>query len=76
VFMHFSVFTGGCMVEAAQAVLGESSPVQLTLEALQQASLLQQQIIAGETRFVLLETLREFAREQLTALRRILRALG
>ena len=65
VFTQLSVFAGGFTVEAAQAVQGESDSVLPTLEALHQASLLQQQISAGETRFVMLETLREFAAEQL-----------
>jgi tetratricopeptide (TPR) repeat protein len=37
------------------------------LESLHQASLLQQQTVADETRFLMLETIREFALEQLTA---------
>ena len=44
-------------VEAAQAVTGESTSVLPTLEALNQASLLQPQVSTGETRFVMLETL-------------------
>ncbi|NTU62910.1 MAG: tetratricopeptide repeat protein, partial [Chloroflexi bacterium] len=64
VFRQLNVFVGGCTVEAAQAVTGESTSVLPTLEALYQVSLLQQQLNAGETRFVMLETLREFAAEQ------------
>lgn len=66
VFRQLSVFAGGCTIEAAQAVIGESTSVWPTLEALNQASLLQQRGSAGETRFVMLETLREFAAEQLS----------
>ena len=58
VFRQLSVFAGGCTVEAAQAVRGESTLVLPTLEALDQASLLQHQINTGETRFAMLETLR------------------
>ncbi len=66
VFRLLSVFAGGCTVEAAQAVIGESTSVLPALEALHQASLLlQSQVSAGETRFVTLETLRQFAAEQL-----------
>jgi predicted ATPase/DNA-binding SARP family transcriptional activator len=65
VFRQLSVFAGGFTVDAAQAVQGESDSVLPTLEALHQASLLQQQVSADETRFVMLETLREFAAEQL-----------
>ncbi len=65
VFRQLSVFAGGCTIEAAQVGTGESTPVLPTLEALHQASLLQPQVSAGETRFVMLETLREFAAEQL-----------
>jgi tetratricopeptide (TPR) repeat protein len=57
---------GGWTTEAAQAVLGEGIMVLPVLETLHQASLLQQQIVADDTRFVMLETIREFAREQLT----------
>jgi predicted ATPase/DNA-binding SARP family transcriptional activator len=64
VFVHLGVFAGGCTVEAAQAVVGETPPA---LEALIEASLVQAQVVAGETRFTLLETIREFALEQLTA---------
>ena len=65
VFRQLSVFAGGCTVEAVQTVSGESTAVLPILEALHQASLLQPQISAGETRFVMLETLRQFATEQL-----------
>jgi tetratricopeptide (TPR) repeat protein len=65
VFMSLGVFNGGCTAEAAQAVLGESIAVLPVLERLHQASLLQQQTVADETRFLMLETIREFALEQL-----------
>jgi predicted ATPase len=65
VFIGLGVFAGGWTAEAAQAVLGESGAVLPVLEALHQASLLQQQTVADETRFLMLETIREFALEQL-----------
>lgn len=58
------VFAGGCTAQAAQAVLG-AAPALPLLEALCQASLLQRQVAAEQTRYVLLETIREFAREEL-----------
>jgi predicted ATPase/DNA-binding SARP family transcriptional activator len=67
-FVHLGLFAGGCTIEAAQEVLGEASPVLPALEALHQASLLRKQIVAAETRFLMLETIREFALEQLLAL--------
>jgi tetratricopeptide (TPR) repeat protein len=63
--MALSVFAGGCTAESAQAVFGESTRVLPVLESLHQASLVQQQTVADETRFVMLETIREFALEQL-----------
>jgi predicted ATPase/DNA-binding SARP family transcriptional activator len=65
VFRGLGVFAGGCGGEAARAVLGEE--VLPILELLHQASLVQRQTVAGETRFLMLETIREFALEQLKA---------
>jgi predicted ATPase/DNA-binding SARP family transcriptional activator len=65
VFRCLGVFAGGCTVEAAQAVLGESLAALPVIESLFQNSLLQRQAVADQTRFLLLETIREFAREQL-----------
>lgn len=64
-FVSLGVFAGGCTAEAAQAVLGPSVAAQPMLEGLHAASLLQQQSVAGETRYLMLETIREFALEQL-----------
>jgi predicted ATPase len=65
VFAHLGVFAGGSTAEAAQAVLGVSPPALPSLEALIEASLVQAQVVAGETRFTLLETIREYALERL-----------
>ncbi len=67
VFVSLGVFAGGCTAAAAQAVLGQSIAALPVLERLHQASLLQQQTVDGETRFLMLETIREFALEQLEA---------
>jgi predicted ATPase/DNA-binding SARP family transcriptional activator len=66
-FMRLGVFAGGCTAPAVQAVLGESIAALPVLEVLHQASLLRQQTVDGETRFLMLETIREFALEQLAA---------
>jgi predicted ATPase len=63
-FICLSVFAGGWTIDAAQAVLGQSMTVLPVLENLHQASLVQQQTVGGEPRFVMLETIREFALEQ------------
>mgnify|MGYP001065310328 CR=1 FL=1 len=65
VFRSLGVFAGGCTAEAAQAVAGPSLAVLPVLEALEQASLLQRQVVAHQTRFLTLATVREFALEQL-----------
>jgi predicted ATPase len=65
VFRSLGVFAGGCTAEAAQAVIGESLAVLPVIETLTQASLLQRQVVADQTRFFFLETIREFALEQL-----------
>jgi predicted ATPase len=79
-FRRLSVFAGGFTLDAVQAVcvfeaFGPSSPAQaddgMVLEQLAQLldkSLVQaQQGIGGEPRFMLLETIREYATEQLAA---------
>jgi predicted ATPase/DNA-binding SARP family transcriptional activator len=66
VFTSLGVFAGGCTAEAAQAILGDSLAVLEVLESLHAASLVQRHTVADETRFVMLETIREFALEQLT----------
>jgi predicted ATPase/DNA-binding XRE family transcriptional regulator/predicted negative regulator of RcsB-dependent stress response len=73
IFAHMGVFAGGFTADAAQAVLGEGASASSALgisalEGLQHASLLQKQIAPhGEVRYGMLETIREFALEELTA---------
>ncbi len=64
-FRSLGAFAGGCTAEAAQAVLGPTLVALPLLEILHQASLVQSQVVAEQTRYVLLETIREFALEQL-----------
>lgn len=69
-FRQLSVFAGGCTVEAVEAVAGDnpSGDVLDRLGSLLDKSLLQEvESGNGEPRFVMLETLREFGREQLRA---------
>ncbi len=63
VFAVLSVFAGGFTPDAAQVVAGDSSAV--ALEQLVETSLVTVRAGAGETRFGLLETVREFGAEQL-----------
>lgn len=65
VFRALGIFAGGCTAEAAQAVVGPEVAVLPALEALHNASLLRSQVVAEQTRLLLLETIREFACEQL-----------
>lgn len=67
VFRALGVFIGGWTTEAAQAVVGDSHTVLPVLEALNQSSLLQRHAVEHQTRFLFLETIREFALEQLEA---------
>lgn len=66
-FARLGVFVGGCTLESAQAVVGDAIAVLPILEALHDASLLYTRIVEGKTRFYQLETISEFAREQLAA---------
>jgi predicted ATPase/DNA-binding SARP family transcriptional activator/Tfp pilus assembly protein PilF len=65
VFAHLGVFAGGATTEAAQAVAGPDTPALPALEALHEASLVQVQSVAAETRFGLLAPIREYAAELL-----------
>jgi non-specific serine/threonine protein kinase len=79
---RLSVFLGGCSLDAAAAVVGGGQQPSLarrvtwpadelgwleTMAALVDASLVRRQEIGGQTRVVMLETIREFAWEQLSA---------
>ncbi len=68
-FARLGVFAGGCSLELADAVAGEAAGVGDALDTL--ASLVDKSLVRqrdgadGEPRFVLLETIREYALEQL-----------
>lgn len=69
-FRRLAVFAGGCTLEAAEAIGMHADPAALDifegLALLCDNSLLQQRVQEdGEPRFVMLETLREFALERL-----------
>ncbi len=68
-FRRLAVFSGGFTLEAAEAVCADGAafeqPVLDALTALVDSSLLQPEAQEGQTRFRLLETLREYAYEQL-----------
>ncbi len=71
-FAHLAVFSGGCTFEAAEAVCGAAGALQLDvldgLDSLTQKSLLRPEDGAdGETRFTMLETIREYGLERLDA---------
>jgi tetratricopeptide (TPR) repeat protein len=65
----FAVFAGGCSLEAAEAVCGAFAGATLDgIAALVDKSLLRQDRMAGrEPRFMMLETIREYALERLQA---------
>jgi non-specific serine/threonine protein kinase len=67
-FSRLSVFQGGRTIEAAEAICapGVSIPVMEGLESLLNKSLLHQELgRGGEPRFLMLETIHEYAREKL-----------
>jgi predicted ATPase/DNA-binding CsgD family transcriptional regulator len=67
-FRRLSVFAGGCTLEAIEAVISHGSEVLEGVSALVEKSLLRREAgIAGEPRFTMLETIREFAGERLAA---------
>ena len=70
-FRRLSVFAGGFTLEAAEAVGNAAGDLPLDveagIEALVDASLLQVAEVVGESRFTMLETVREFGLERLEA---------
>ncbi|MEA2547727.1 MAG: hypothetical protein QOE42_325 [Chloroflexota bacterium] len=69
---RLSVFVGGCELDSAEAICGPASElagldVLDGLMALADQSLVRAEEIDGETRFRMLDTIREFAAEQLVA---------
>ncbi len=67
VFGCLGLFAGGCTVESAQAVAGDSVEVFPLLESLHNASLLYRRSVNGTTRFHQLETISDYAREMVAA---------
>jgi predicted ATPase/DNA-binding CsgD family transcriptional regulator len=69
-FRRLAVFAGGCTLAAAEFVGGQPHPMVIDLVgALVDSSLMQNSAVshAGEPRFTMLETIREYALEQLAA---------
>ena len=70
-FRRLSVFASGCTYEAAEAVGNPTGDlpfdVEAGIESLVDASLLQYRDVLGESRFTMLETVREFADDLLMA---------
>jgi predicted ATPase/class 3 adenylate cyclase len=68
---RLSVFVGGCTLEAAEAICGPSTELGTDvldgLAGLINQSLLRREDAGGESRFTMLETIREFALERLEA---------
>ncbi|HET7029991.1 MAG TPA: adenylate/guanylate cyclase domain-containing protein [Candidatus Limnocylindrales bacterium] len=69
---RLSVFVGGCELDSAEAVCGPAAELEGLdvldgLMALADQSLVRAETIDGETRFRMLDTIREFAGERLTA---------
>jgi predicted ATPase/DNA-binding CsgD family transcriptional regulator len=73
-FARLGIFAGGCTVEAAQAICSTGLTLDCAagLESLLNKSLLSQETgLDGEQRFVMLETMREYALERLNEEREI-----
>ena len=69
-FRRLSVFVGGCNLEGVEAVCDTRSDLNLDLldgmtSMVDKSLVLQGQPVNGEARFVMLETIREYAREKL-----------
>ena len=65
VFRALAVFAGGATLDAVEAVADAGTDVPTALEALLDSSLVTHEAPAGEPRFGMLETIREFAAVQL-----------
>jgi predicted ATPase len=69
-FRRFAVFPGGCTIEAAEAVASREGTLDVFrgMTSLVDKSLLRQEVsAAGDPRFRMLETVREFGQERLEA---------
>jgi predicted ATPase len=66
VFRRLAVFAGGCTLEAAEAICGADALDGMST-LLDQSLLQERQQALGQERFTMLETIREFASEQLEA---------
>ncbi|MDQ2805789.1 MAG: tetratricopeptide repeat protein [Chloroflexota bacterium] len=70
-FRRLAPFMGGCTMEGAEAVCGLDRATDIAvwsaLVGLVHMSLLRQEEVAGEPRFWMLETIRDYAAERLTA---------
>ena len=68
-FRRLAVFVGGCALEAIEAVCNIEDDLNVleTVESLVGKSLVNEAEAHGEPRFAMLETIREYARERLTA---------
>jgi predicted ATPase/DNA-binding CsgD family transcriptional regulator len=71
VFAALAVFTGGCTVEAAEAVVSEPTLLPVMERLAGQSVLTVRRGSDGEPRFGMLETIREFAWEQVTQADRV-----
>lgn len=70
-FARLAIFAGGCTLEAAEAICNPGSELGVDtfdgIASLVDQSLVRQRGDGGESRFVMLETIREYARDQLEA---------
>jgi predicted ATPase len=66
-FRQLSVFLGGWTLEAAESICGDGLDVEVLelLEQLINKSLVQMETMAGQTRYSMLETMRQYASEKL-----------
>jgi DNA-binding CsgD family transcriptional regulator len=68
-FRQLAVFVGGCSLEAVEAICGGDDDAAIDVladvESLVARSLLRTEVVAGTPRFMMLETVREYALERL-----------